>query len=57
MSNEQVQRDLLRIQLRATAALQAQMAAALLGKGQDELRKHFTDSADLLMRAHKELSA
>lgn len=50
-------RGLLCIQLRATAALQMQMSAALLGKGQDELRKHFADSAELLMRADKELTA
>ena len=57
MNATQQLRDLLCIQLRATAALQMQMSAALLGKGQDELRKHFADSAELLMRADKELSA
>jgi uncharacterized membrane-anchored protein YhcB (DUF1043 family) len=49
-------RDLLCLQLKAMAALQSQMAAALLGKGQDELRKHFTESAELLMKARAALA-
>lgn len=49
-------RDLLAIRLRATAALQLQMAAALIGKGQDELRQHFQSSAELMLVAHKEIS-
>jgi len=48
-------RDLLAIRLRATAALQLQMAAALMGKGQDELRQHFMDSASLMAEAIREL--
>jgi hypothetical protein len=46
---------LVAIQLKAMAALQMQMAAALTGNGQDELRKHFLDSASLMMRAVKAL--
>ena len=42
---------LVAIQLKAMAALQLQMAAALTGKGQDELREHFIDSAKIMMRA------
>lgn len=57
MDSKQAIRDLLGIQLRATAALQLQMAAALLGKGQDELRSHFMQSAELMAKASKELSA
>lgn len=54
--SDQAIRDLLRIRMRAMAALQLQLAAALAGKGQDELRKHLSDSAELLLEAHKELS-
>ncbi len=50
-------RDLIAIQCKATAALQLQMAAALIGKGQDQLREHFQQSAETLARAAKELSA
>lgn len=50
-------RELLVIRLRAMATIQAQMAAALIGKGQDELRKHFNDSANMLTEAHKALEA
>lgn len=57
MDTDAALRGILCIQLRATAALQSQMSAALIGKGQDELRKHFNDSAELMMRAHKALSA
>jgi hypothetical protein len=47
------QRSLLATRMRLMADMQAQMAAALFGKGQDELRKHFIDSADLLLEASK----
>jgi len=50
-------RDLIAIQCKAMAALQLQMAAALIGKGQDELRQHFQQSAEVLAKAAKELSA
>lgn len=50
-------REFLVIRLRAMAMMQAQMAAALFGKGQDELRKHFNDSANMLTEAHKALEA
>jgi len=50
-------RELLVIQLKATAALQLQMAAALIGKGQDELRNHFLQSSRLMAETVKELSA
>lgn len=56
MSGEAI-RHLLSIQLKATGALQLQMAAALIGKGQDELRKHFSQSAELMLKAAKELAA
>jgi uncharacterized membrane-anchored protein YhcB (DUF1043 family) len=49
-------RELLGIQLMAMGALQLQMAAALIGKGQDELRNHFAQSAELMLRASKEMS-
>lgn len=49
-------RDLLAIRMKATATLQMQMATALTGKGQDELRAHFIESATLLLDAAKELS-
>lgn len=49
------QRELVQIQLRASAALNMQLAAAMLGKDQDELRKHFQSNAELMMLAHKEL--
>lgn len=48
-------RDLLVIRLKATAALQLQMAGALVGKGQDELCKHFMESAKLMAEVCKEL--
>lgn len=44
-------RDVLSISLRATASLQMQMAAVLIGKGQDELRKHLQDSAELHLKS------
>lgn len=50
-------RELLVIRMKATATLQMQMATALNGKGQDELRSHFIDSATLLLDAAKELAA
>lgn len=53
----QAQREILAFQLKACAALQLQMAAALIGKGQDELRAHFQQSAELMVKAIKELSA
>jgi hypothetical protein len=49
-------RDLLAIRMKATATLQMQMATALTGKGQGGLRRHFIDSATLLLDAAKELS-
>lgn len=54
-TSRHMQRELLQIQLRASAALNAQMAAALIGSGQDKLRKHFQTTAELLMSAHAEL--
>lgn len=48
-------RELTAIRLRAMAALQLQMAAALVGKGQDELRRHFADSAELMIEAASRL--
>lgn len=50
-------RDMLALRLKLTAKLQMQMATALTGKGQDELRKHFIDSAGLLIEAAKELQS
>ena len=50
-------RDLLVTRLKATALLQMELATALTGKGQDELRQHFIDSSGLLIEAAKELSA
>lgn len=47
--------DLLAIQLMATAKLQFQMAEALIGKGQDELRRHFAQSAELMLKAGEAL--
>lgn len=55
MSNA-IQRELLAIQLKACAALQLQMAAALIGKGQDELRAHFMQSAEIMAKAIRGLS-
>lgn len=51
MSLDDLARDVLSISLRATASLQMQMAAALIGKGQDELRKHMQDSAELHLKS------
>lgn len=48
--------DLLVARLKLTADLQAQMAGALTGKGQDEIRNHFIDSADLLFAAAKAIA-
>lgn len=42
---------LLSLRLRAMAKLNAQLAAALTGRGQDELRKHLNDCADLMIQA------
>ena len=50
-------RDFLVIAMKATAQLQMQMATALNGKGQDELRSHFIDSASLFLDAAKALEA
>jgi len=50
-------RELLAMQCNAMAALQLEMAAVLIGKGQDELRQHFQQSAEVLAKAAKELSA
>lgn len=55
MSDRKDIRELLAIRCKATAVLQYQMAAALVGKGQDELRKHFSDSAELLIAVADEL--
>lgn len=49
-------RDLMGLRLKCTATLQLQTATALTGKGQDELRKHFLQSAELMLEAMKELS-
>lgn len=57
MTLESARRDLLQIQLRASAALNAQMAAKLIGCDQEQLRKHFQTTAELLMSAHAELEA
>jgi len=57
LESRQAQRELLQIQLRASAALNMQMAAALIGRGQDELRKHFQSNAAIMLSAHKELEA
>lgn len=48
--------DMLALRLRLTATLQLQMAAALIGKGQDELRKHFGESAELMLTASKAIA-
>lgn len=48
--------SLLVIRLKATASLQLQMAAALTGKGQDELRQHFGQSAELMIKAARALA-
>lgn len=56
-ASKQAIRDLLAIQCKATATLQLQMAAALVGKGQDQLREHFMDSARVLVKAATELKA
>lgn len=47
--------DMIAIQLMATAKLQFEMASALIGKGQDELRKHFASSAELMIKAAQAL--
>jgi hypothetical protein len=47
--------ELLVLRLKATAMLQMQMAAALTGKGQDELQAHFVSSSKLLIEAAREL--
>jgi uncharacterized membrane-anchored protein YhcB (DUF1043 family) len=48
-------KSLLAIQLKAMASLQLQMSATLTGKGQDELRKHFMESAEIMIKAAEEL--
>lgn len=52
---DQMQRSLVQIQLRACAALNMQLAASLLGRGQDDLRNHFQRNAEVMMSAHKVL--
>lgn len=49
-------RELLAIRLKATGIIQMQLAAALAGKGQDELQAHFIDSSKLLIKAARELT-
>lgn len=49
-------RSLLRTRLKATAMLQMEMATALTGKGQDELRQHFIDSSTLMLDAAREMA-
>lgn len=49
-------RNLMAMRLAATAKLQTELAVALIGNGQDELRKHFLESAGLMLEAAKELS-
>lgn len=50
-------RSLLCTRLRAMASIQMQMATALNGKGQDELRNHFIESAGVMLEAVKEMEA
>jgi hypothetical protein len=50
-------RSLLCTRLRAMARIQMQMATALTTKGQDELRKHFIESAGMMIEAVKEMEA
>lgn len=54
-ATEQMQRSLVQIQLRASAALNMQLAASLMGRGQDDLRNHFQRNAEVMMSAHKAL--
>lgn len=46
---------LLATRLRLQAQLNLELASALVGKGQDELLKHFTDDAKVLLEAAKAL--
>lgn len=50
-------RSLLCTRLKAMAMIQMQMATALTGKGQDELRAHFIESAGMMIEAAKEIEA
>lgn len=50
-------RELIAIQLKATAAIDLQMAQALIGKGKKELQAHFLRSAELMVKAAKELES
>jgi hypothetical protein len=49
--------DLMAIRLMATAQLQFQMATALIGKGQDELRRHFAGGAEMMIEAAEMLKS
>lgn len=48
-------RSLLCTRLKAMATIQMQASIVLTGKGQDELRAHFIESAGMLLEAAKEL--
>ncbi len=48
----QMSRELVQIQLRASAALNMQLATSLIGRGQEEMRKHFLQTAEVMMSAH-----
>lgn len=54
-ASELARRELLQIQLRASAALNMQLAAALIGRDQDEMRKHFQQTAEVMLSAHQML--
>lgn len=50
-------RETLAMRLCVSADLNMQLAAKLIGQDQDELRKHFLGTAELMLDAAKALSA
>ena len=54
-ATDQTLRHLLCIRLRAGAGLNMQVAASLIGKGQEELRQHFSRNGELMIEAIAEL--
>lgn len=56
-ATKQLSREIVQIQLRASAALNMQLAASLIGRGQEEMRKHFLQTAEVMMSAHAVLDA
>lgn len=57
MAAKEQLRDLMATRLRLSAKLNTELAASLTGAGHDVLRRHFLDTADLMLQAARELSA